>query len=125
MMSKLKVIDMTPLTIMNDIDGSASSENGENAGVFKTSGICRVVVGLEAETESMSRVVRQATRMIYLGTGEQWARANGIDDNEGVLGEGAQDSTGIVEEFEGLVTGVNNGCCDLQVFQSIDIDVGG
>jgi len=62
--------------------------------------------------------------MIYHGTIEQWARAGGIGDDEGVLGEGVQDSTGVVEEFEGLVTGVNNGRCDLQVLQSIDIDAG-
>jgi len=54
MVAKSKVIDMTPLTIMNDIDGSASNENGENAGAVKTSGVCGVVIDLEAENESMS-----------------------------------------------------------------------
>jgi len=39
---------------MSDIDGSASNENGENAGVVKASGVCRVVIDLEMETESMS-----------------------------------------------------------------------
>jgi len=43
----------------------------------------------------------------------------------GVFGKGVQDSTGVVEEFEGLVASVNDGRCDLQVLQSIDIDVGG
>jgi len=116
---------MTPLTIMSDIDGIASSENGENTGAVKASGICGAVADLEAETTSMSAGVCQATLMIYLGVIEQWARASGISDDEGVLGEGAQDSKGVIEEFEGLVTGVDNGRCDLQVLQAIDIDVGG
>jgi len=62
--------------------------------------------------------------VIHLCAGERWARTGGICDGEGVLGEGAQDSTGIVEEFEGLVTGVGDGRGDLQVLQSIDINVG-
>jgi len=63
--------------------------------------------------------------MIYHGAVEQWARASGISDDEGVLGEGVQDSTGVIEEFEGLVTGVDDGRCDLQVLQSINIDTEG
>lgn len=62
---------------------------------------------------------------IYLGTGERGARASGIGDTEAILGEGAQDSTRIVEEFEGLVTSVGDGRGDLQVLQTIDLGVGG
>jgi len=123
-MAKSKVTYMTPLTIMCNIDGSTRSENGENAGVVKASGVCGAVADLEAETKSMSTGVCQATHMVYLGAVEQWARARRISDNEGVLGEGVQDSTGVVEEFEGLATGVDNGRCNLQVLQSIDIDPG-
>ena len=35
-----------------------------------------------------------------------------------------QYSTRIVEQFESLATGIGDGCCDLQVLQSTDIDVG-
>jgi len=127
MMAKSNVIDMTPLTIMSNIDGSTRSENGENAGVVKASGICGAVVDLGAETESMSTGVYQATCMIYLGAVKQRvARASGVGDNEGFLGKGVQDSAGVVEEFEGLVTSVDDGCCDLEVLQTIVIiDVGG
>jgi len=126
MMDKSKVIDMTPLTIMSDIDGSTRSENGENAGVIKTSGVFGAVVDLEAETESMSAGVCQATRMIYHGAVKPWAAgASGVGDDEGVFGKGVQDSTGVVEEFEGLVASIDDGRCDLQVLQSVDIDVGG
>jgi len=124
MMAKSKLTDMTLLTIMSDIDDSTRNENGENAGVVKASGVCGAVVDLKAETKSMSTDVRHATRMIYHGTAKQCARASGISDDEGVLGEGVQDSTGVIEECEGLVTGVGNGCCDLQVLRSIDIDTG-
>ena len=63
--------------------------------------------------------------MIYLGAIERRGRASGIGDDERVLGEGAQDTTGIVEEFEGLVTGVGDSRGDLQVLQPINVDVGG
>ena len=43
-----------PLTVMNYIDRSARSENGERVGVIAASGICRAVLDLEAETEGMS-----------------------------------------------------------------------
>ena len=59
--------------------------------------------------------------MIYLGTNERGLRASGIGDVEGVFGEGGQNPTGIVEEFQGLVTGVGDGRGDLQVLQSVDI----
>jgi len=56
---------------MSNIDGSTRSENGENAGVIKASGVSGTVVDLEAETESMSAGVCQATRMIYHGAAEK------------------------------------------------------
>ena len=61
--------------------------------------------------------------MIYLGTIKRGARSSGFGDIEAVFGEGVQDSTRIVEEFECLVTGVGNGCGDFQVFQTINFDV--
>jgi len=119
-------LSMTPLTIMSDVNGSTRRENGENTGVVKASGVSGTVVDLEAETEGMSAGVWQATRMIYHGAVKPWAaRASGVGDDEGVFGKGVQDSTGVVEEFEGLVTGIDDGRCDLQVLQSVDIDVGG
>jgi len=60
-------------------------------------------------------------RVVYLGAVERRARATGIGDAEGVLWEGAQDPTGVLEELEGLVTGVGDGRGDLQVPQSIDL----
>jgi len=61
----------------------------------------------------------------YLCAGEQWVGAGGVGDGEGVLGKGVQDTPGIVEKFEGPVTGVGDGGGDLQVLQSIDVGVGG
>ena len=72
-----------------------------------------------------TQVYRITRRFIHLCAGEQWARARGIGDGERILREGVQDSTGIVEKFEGLVTGVGDGRGDLQVLQPIDIDVRG
>jgi len=90
---------------MSDIDGSTRSKNGENAGVVKASGVSGSVVDP--------------------GAVKPWAaRASEVGDNEGVLGKGVQDSTGVVEEFEGLVASVHDGRCDLQVLHSIDIDAG-
>jgi len=63
--------------------------------------------------------------VIHQCAGERWAGAGGVGDGEGVLGEGVQDTSGIVEELEGLVTGVGDGGGDLQVLQSVDIDIGG
>ena len=63
--------------------------------------------------------------MIYPSTGERRARTSGIGDAEGILGEGVQDPTGIVEEFQGLVTGVGDGRGDLQVLQPVDIGAEG
>ena len=50
---KMRLPKVTPLTIMNDIDGSARSENREYAGFIKAGGVCGVVFDLEVETESM------------------------------------------------------------------------
>jgi len=63
--------------------------------------------------------------VIHLGALERRARTRGFGDGEGVLGEWVQGPTGIIEKLEGLVTGVGDGHGDLQVLQSIDIDVGG
>ena len=63
--------------------------------------------------------------LTYLGAVEHGARTDIIGDHEGVLGEGVQDSTRIVKEFEGLVAGVDDGRGDLQVVQSIDLEVFG
>ena len=71
------------------------------------------------------QVCRVTRRVMYLGAVEQRRRASGVGNTEGVPWEGVQDSPGIVEEFECLVTGVENCCGDLQVLQSVDIDVGG
>jgi hypothetical protein len=114
------------LTVMNDIDGSARSENREYAGLIKAGGVCRAELDLEAETESMNTRVYQVTeRATYPGAIEQRTRADGIGDVEAVLGEGVQNSAGIVEEFEGLVTGVGYSRGDLQVLQSVNLDIGG
>ena len=64
-------------------------------------------------------------RVIYPGTNELRARASGIGDAERVLGEGVQDTTGVIEELEGLVAGVDDGRGDPQVLQSVYIGVGG
>ena len=62
--------------------------------------------------------------MIHLGAFERRARTREIGDIEGVLREGVQGPTGVIEKLEGLVTGVGDGRGDLQVFQSIDVDAG-
>lgn len=48
----------------------------------------------------------------------------GTGDAEGVLGEGVQDSTGVVQKLEGLPASVYDGRSDLEVPHSIDVDVG-
>ena len=111
---------------MNNTDGSARSENREYAGLIKTGGVCGAVLDLGAGAESMNARVYQVTEcVIYLGAVERRARAGGIGDIEAILGEGVQNSAGIFEEFEGLVTGVGNYRGDLQVLQSVNIDVWG
>ena len=44
--------DMTPLTIVNDINRSTGTENGENAGVIKDSSACGAILDLEAELKT-------------------------------------------------------------------------
>ena len=111
---------------MSDVDGSTRIEKSENAGIIKASDVCGTVLDLEAVPEIVSGCICQTIRQVaYLGPIERWARASGVGDDKGVLREGAQDSTRIVEEFEGTVTGVGDGRCNLQVLQSIDVDVGG
>ena len=120
------MIDVIPLTIMGDIDGSARSENGGNAGIVETGGVRGAELGLcRRGTESMSiHTYRTTRRVIYLGAVKRRGRASRIRDDESILREGAQDTTGIVEEFEGLVAGVGDSRGDLQVFQPINVDVG-
>ena len=126
MVLKSKAIDMIQLTIMSDVDGSARIENGKGPGILKASGVCRTVLDLEDETESMNTYICWVTRrVIHLGAFERRARTQGIGDSEGVFGEGAQGPTGIIQKLESLVAGVGDGCSDPQVLQSIDVDVGG
>ena len=116
---------VVPLTVVSDVGVSARSEDGENAGITKASDVCGIVLDLEAGTESISaRIFRAGRRAIYLSTAERGVRAGGICDDEAMFGEGAQDSTGIIEKFEGLIASVEDGHRDLQVLQSIDLDVG-
>ena len=39
---------------MGDIDGNARSEDGENTGIVKASGVCGTVLDLGPNTESVS-----------------------------------------------------------------------
>lgn len=66
-----------------------------------------------------------ARRVAHLRTPERRARATNTGDGEGILGGRAQDSTEAAEDFEGLATRVDDGGNDLEVRQSIDIDIGG
>ena len=110
---------------MSDIDGIARNENGENGGIIEAGSVFGAVLDLEAETESVSTRARQVTGHItHLCTGERGMRASGVSDTEAVPGERTQDTTRVVEEFEGLVTGISDGRGDLQVLQTIDLDVG-
>ena len=59
-MRNSKVIDeRIPLTIVNDIDGIARRENGENSGIIEASGVFWVVLYLQMGTENVSPQVRQ------------------------------------------------------------------
>ena len=53
MILESRAMDIVPPTIMSNIDGSARSEKGENAGIIKASGICWAKLDLEAESESI------------------------------------------------------------------------
>ena len=69
-----KVADMIPLTVMNDVRGSARSGNGENAGITEASGVRGVVLDLEAVIGIISAHICQTTRrMIHLGAAERGA----------------------------------------------------
>ena len=126
-MPKPKVTSMTPLTVMNDIDGSARSEDCESAGIIEASDVSGIVRDLmERESEALARAFAghwTTTRTIHLCAVERGVRASGIGDGEAIFGERAQDSTGIVEKLEGLVAGVEDGRGDLQVLQSFDLDI--
>ena len=71
------------------------------------------------------RVYQVNKQVIHLGAIERRAKARGIGNGEGVLRKGVQDPTRIVEEFESYFAGVDDGSGDLQVFQSVDIGIGG
>ena len=117
---------MIPLTVMGYIRRSARSENSESAGIIQAGGVCGVVLDLEARTENINaHVFRVTRRVIYLGAVERGMSPIGIGNDEGVLGERAQDSTRIVEKFEDLVASVDDGHGNLQVPQSVDLDIGG
>ena len=108
---------------MSDIDGSARSENGKNVGIAEASSVFGAELDLETEAKSVNTQILRGrqTGVIYPGTIERRASASGISDAKGIFGERVQDSTGIVEEFQGLVTGVGDGRGDLQVLQPVDV----
>ena len=114
---------MVPLTIMSDIRGSARNEDSEDTGVIKADGVFGAGLGSGNLKHEYARLPGKETGGLHWAI-EQGARASGIDDSEGVLGEGTQDPTGIFEKFEGLATGVGGGRGDLQVLQSVDLNVG-
>ena len=104
------MIKAVPLTIVSDFGGTARGEDDVNIGVPKTSSIFWTELGLGGETESISARVYQMTRRVtHPGTTERRARTRRIGDGEGVLGEGVQNSTGIFEELDLLVTVVRHG----------------
>ena len=92
-------------------------EEVPEARTAKTLGSSSPVAYAGLETEIIY-VKLPPNALTYLGAVEHGARADNIGDDEGVL-----DSTGIVKKFEGLVAGVDRG--DLQVVQSIDLEVSG
>lgn len=107
---------------MSDIDGISWSESGESVGIVETSGARGVVVGLGLKTRSIStRVCQISRRAVHRVTAKRRAKARGIGDGDGAPVGGIQDSTGVVEGFEGPATGVDNGSDDLQILQSIDV----
>lgn len=110
---------------MSDTDGIARSEDSEYAGIVEASSVCGDVHGLEPLTKSISAWIYHITRhAVHPCTVERRGRTSGIGDGEGVLGERVQDSTRIVEELKGFATSVDDGCGDLQILHSIDVEVG-
>ena len=76
--------------------------------------------------KAVSTLICQTTgSVVHPGAVERRVRSSGIGNGEGILWESAQDPAGIVEEFEGLSPGVDDGCGDPQVLQPVDIDTGG
>ena len=111
---------------MYDVVGTPSNENDVSIGIIETSGIFGVVLDLDTETESISTRIFQIKRcVIHSGAIEGRLRATGIGDGKRVRGEGVQGSTWILEEFERLAPIVDDGRGDLQVPQSVDVNVGG
>lgn len=80
---------------MSDVHRITRSENGENVGIVKASGIFGVVLDP--------------------CTVERRLGPTGIGDGEGILGEGVQGSAWIIEQFEGLDASVHDRRGDLQV----------
>ena len=107
---------MIPLTVVSDVDCIARSKDRVGLGIIKASSVLGAVFDLEPETKSISAEACQVTgRETHPSPAERWVGAAGTGDDEGVLGEGAQDSTGIFEEFDRLVAGVCDRCSDLHV----------
>ena len=111
---------------MGNVDGGAGSENGESAGIINASGVFGAEMGLEPKTNKREHhmLAGSAREVIYPGANERRARASRIGDAEGVLGEGVQGTAGVIEEFERLVAGVDDGRGDPQLLQSVYIGVG-
>jgi len=53
--SESEPINMIQRTIVSEVDGSASIENGEHAGVVEASSVRGAVLDLEVETKGVSR----------------------------------------------------------------------
>ena len=122
MAPKATLTNMNQLMIVGDVDGGPRIKNGEHAGIVESCSVCGDVLDLEAETRSVSTGVLWVTRrVVCLGAVERRARASGVGNDEAVLGESVQDSTRIVEELESPVTGVDDGCCNLQVLQPLTL----
>ena len=91
---------------MSYINKIARSENGENSGVVKASGVREVVVYLESQADSIGKQVYHAARRVaHPRTAQRLVGATGI-------GEEAQVSMGTVEELEGFATSVDDGGSD-------------
>ena len=125
-MPESTAIEMIPLTVVSDVDFIPRNKNGVSVGIVEAGGVLGAVFNLEAETKSISAQVCQVTRReTHPGTIERRARASGAGDDEGVLGEGSQDSAGIFEELDLLAAGVCNGRDDLHVLRSITLQAEG
>jgi len=117
------VIETILLTIVSDIDFLARIKNDVGAFIVEAGGVFGAVFHLEADTESISaQVCRASRRETHPCTIERRLRAGVTGDRERVLGEGTQDSTGIFEELQWLVTVVGNGRDDIHILRSIALE---